>query len=148
MTGLNPAFARYGGVSVDGQRTKLMLVAGAIAGAVGAHLIIGQIFIFVDGELVATAFAWSGLMVALVAPRSPLGIIAASYVFAAVQVGGLATQRTTDVPSQLAQVLQATVIIVFVLSFALKWRLDHRQSIPAGDDDGRPGLIDGRVTDV
>jgi ABC-type uncharacterized transport system permease subunit len=50
MTGLNPAFARYGGVGVDRQRTTLMLAAGAIAGAVGAHLIIGQIFIFVDGD--------------------------------------------------------------------------------------------------
>jgi ABC-type uncharacterized transport system permease subunit len=136
MTGLNPAFARYGGIGVDRQRTWLMLGAGAIAGAVGAHLIIGQIFVYVDGDLVGTAFAWSGLMVALVAPRSPVGILVASYVFAAVQVGGLAMQRTTDVPSQLAQVLQASVIIVFVGSFAIKRRLDQRESTPSDSADG------------
>jgi ABC-type uncharacterized transport system permease subunit len=148
MTGLNPAFARYGGVGVDRQRTTLMLAAGAIAGAVGAHLIIGQIFIFVDGDLVGTAFAWSGLMVALVAPRSPLGIIVASYVFAAVQVGGLAMQRTTDVPSQLAQVLQASVIIVFVGSFAIKWRLERRDAARPGHQDERLVSTEGGTPDV
>jgi simple sugar transport system permease protein len=127
MTGFNPNFAKYGGIGIDRQRTRLMLVAGAIAGAVGAHLVLGQIFVYVDGDLVGTAFAWSGLMVALVAPRSPVGILAASFVFAALQVGGLAMQRTTEVPSQLAQVLQATVIIVFVGSFAIKWRIDRRR---------------------
>ena len=136
MTGFNPNFSRYGGIGVDRQRTVLMLVAGAIAGAVGAHLVLGQIFLYVDGELVATAFAWSGLMVALVAPRSPVGILAASFVFAALQVGGLAMQRTTDVPSQLAQVLQATVIIVFVGSFAIKWRIDRRSRNENSEAEG------------
>jgi len=122
MTGMNPRFARYGGVGVDRQRTRLMLVAGAIAGAVGAHIIVGQLFVYIDGDLAGTAFAWSGLMVALLAPRKPFGILLAAFMFAALQVGGLAMQRTTDVSWQLAQVLQGIVIITFISGFAITWR--------------------------
>lgn len=130
MTGTNPSFARYGGIHVDRQRTRLMLAAGAIAGAVGAHVIIGQLFVYIDGDLAGTAFAWSGLMVALLAPRKPFGILLAAFFFAALQVGGLAMQRTTDVPWQLAQVLQGVVIIAFISRFAITWR--RKRPVPTG----------------
>jgi general nucleoside transport system permease protein len=122
MTGFNPTFARYGGVGVERQRARLMIVAGAIGGAVGAELIVGELFVYQDGDLVGTAFAWSGLMIALLAPRNPIGIALAAAAFAALQVGGLSMQRTTDVSWQLAQVLQAVVIIAFIGRFAIRWR--------------------------
>lgn len=127
MTGLNPRFAWYGGVGVDRTRTRLLLVAGAIAGAVGTHVIIGDFFRYVDGGLVGTAFAWSGLMVALLARKSTVGILAASLLFASLQQGGLAMQRSTDVPEQLSLVLQGIVIIAFVSHFSITWRMARKR---------------------
>jgi len=135
MTGINPTFAKYGGVGVDRQRTRLMIAAGAVAGAVGAQIIVGQLFVYIDGDLVGTAFAWTGLMVALLAPRNPAGIVVAAFLFAALQVGGLSMQRTTDVPWQLAQVLPGVVIIVFISRFAIRQRARRSRSSRTSADD-------------
>lgn len=119
ISGINLRFARYGGVEVRRQTLVTMLASGAIAGAVGAHLVLGQAFRFVDGDLARTGFAWTGLLVTLLAAHRAWPILAAGLFFAAVQVGGLAMQRTAGVSWQLAQVLQAIVILALVMRVVL-----------------------------
>ena len=114
MTGYNPSFAWYGGLAVDRQRSTLLIIGGAIGGAVGANLIVGQLFVNIHGDIAGTAFAWTGLMVALIAPRNPIAIAIAALGFAGLQVGGLAMQRETGVPGSLALVLQGIIIVVFM----------------------------------
>jgi simple sugar transport system permease protein len=130
ITGLNPRFARYGGVKVDRQTFRVMLVSGAVAGAIGTHLIISDTLRFLDGDLVVAGFAWTGLLVTLLAINRPWPILAAGAFFAALQSGGLAMQRTAEVPWQLAQVLQAVVIVALAARFVLRRRRDTEQAIP------------------
>lgn len=122
MIGLSGPFARYGGVDVRRHTLVIMSAAGAIGGLVGTHLVIGETYRYIDADMIAqTSFAWTGLMVALLAFNRPFPILAAGIFFAGLQIGGFAMERSTDVSWQLAQVIQALVIVAVVSRFAISW---------------------------
>lgn len=127
MTGANSRFSRYGGVDVPRQTVTTMLASGAIAGFTGTYLVTGEIMRFLDGDLVASGFAWTGLLVTLLARHRPGPILAAGAFFAVLQSGGQAMQRTTEVPWQLAQIIQAVVIIALVSRFAFSFSFGRRR---------------------
>jgi len=111
MAGQNVRFARYGGVDVEKLGRRVMFVSGAIAGSIGAIQILGEHFRFIDGALTRPYYAWTGLMVALLARSRPLGILVGGFFFAAVQTGGFGMERAVEVPRELSQVLQALIIL-------------------------------------
>jgi ABC-type uncharacterized transport system permease subunit len=122
MRGLNARFAGYGGVRLASQTVRVMFASGAVAGLVGAIIVLGSQFRFHDGALIAPGYTWSGLMAALLAGGEPLGAIGAGVFFAALQTGGFAMQRETSIPRVLTMVLQA-VIILFL---AIRHGVDRR----------------------
>ena len=130
ISGINLRFARYGGVNVTRQTLGSMAVGGAIAGMIGAHLVLGQSGRFVDNDLAGTGFAWTGLLVCLLTVSRPVPILIAGAFFAALQVGGLAMQRNAGISGQLAQVLQAVVILALAMrvvpAFRRPGRSKHR----------------------
>jgi simple sugar transport system permease protein len=111
MRGSNVRFAGYGGVRLDRQAMRVMFASGAIAGLVGAIIVLGSQFRFIDGALLTPAYTWSGLMAALLANGEPAGAILAGLFFAALQTGGFAMQRETSAPRVLTIVLQSIVIL-------------------------------------
>ena len=111
MAGMNASFARYGGIQVERQTVGVMTVAGAVGGVIGTHLIIGNTYRFIDGDLVAGGLAWTGLLVSLLAANRPGFILIAGVLFSGLQIGGLAMQRNAGVSWRLSQVLQAVVIV-------------------------------------
>jgi ABC-type uncharacterized transport system permease subunit len=115
MRGKNPRFAAYGGVRLERQAIGTMFVSGAIAGLVGAIVVLGSQFRFIDGALLTPAYTWSGLMAALLVRGEPAGGILAGLFFAALQTGGFAMQRETSVPRVLTLVLQAIVILFLAM---------------------------------
>ncbi len=121
MAGLNGRFARYGGIQVERQTVYVMAVAGAIGGVIGTHMILGDAYRYIDGELVLSGLAWTGLLVALLANNHPLLILAAGLLFSGLQIGGLAMQRNADVSWRLAQVLQALVIVAVASRLTFTW---------------------------
>jgi simple sugar transport system permease protein len=131
MSGINLRFSRYGGVHVARQTLGTMAASGAIAGVVGAHVVLGQAFRFVDGDLAGTGFAWTGLLVTLLAVHRAVPALVAGVFFAALQVGGLAMQRSAGVSWQLAQVLQAVVILALAMRLVIVRRRDARGATPA-----------------
>ncbi len=115
MRGKNARFAGYGGVRLGRQAVGTMFASGAIAGLVGATLVLGSQFRFIDGALLTPAYTWSGLMAALLVGGEPVGAILAALFFAALQTGGFAMQRETSVPRVLTLVLQAIVILFLAM---------------------------------
>jgi general nucleoside transport system permease protein len=111
MRGKNARFAGYGGVRLGGQAVSTMFASGAVAGLVGAIVVLGSQFRFIDGALLTPAYTWSGLMAALLVSGEPAGAVVAALFFAALQTGGFAMQRETSVPRVLTLVLQAIVIL-------------------------------------
>lgn len=124
LRGLNARFAGYGGVALARQALGVMFVSGALAGLVGAIVVLGEQFRFIDGAALSPAYTWSGLMAALLAQGEPVGAIFAGLFFAALQTGGFAMQRETSVPRVLTLVLQAVVI----LFLAVRGGLQRRQA--------------------
>ncbi len=115
MRGNNLRFAGYGGVRLERQAIRTMFASGAIAGLVGAIVVLGSQFRFIDGALLTPAYTWSGLMAALLVSGEPAGAILAGLFFAALQTGGFAMQRETSVPRVLTTVLQAIVILFLAM---------------------------------
>jgi len=122
MRGSNLRFAAYGGVRLPRQAILTMFTSGAIAGTVGAIVVLGSQFRFIDGALLSPAYTWSGLMAALLANGEPLGAIAAGLFFAALQTGGFAMQRETSVPRVLTMVLQSVVILFLAMRHGIARR--------------------------
>lgn len=117
MAGLNPRFARAGGVDLRRLGYGVLFSSGALAGLVGAVQVLGVHHRFIDGSLTEPLWAWTGLMVALLCGSRPLGVLLAGLFFAAVQTGGFGMERATEVPRELSRVLQA-LIILFVAAQA------------------------------
>ncbi len=115
MRGLNARFAAYGGVTLNSQTIRIMFTSGAIAGLVGAIIVLGSQYRFQDGALVTPSYTWSGLMAALLAGGEPVGAIGAGLFFAILQNGGFAMQRDTAIPRVLIMVLQAIIILFLAI---------------------------------
>ncbi|MFF0594820.1 ABC transporter permease [Streptomyces antibioticus] len=128
MTGLNARFSAYAGVERRGLTLRLMAVSGGLAGLVGAIGVLSFPYRFTDGSLTAPGYTWTGLTAALLAGAAPLGTLVAAFFFAVLQVGGLAMERTTEVPRELTQVLQAIVIVFLAARLRLPGRWLRRGS--------------------
>ncbi|OLP56468.1 ABC transporter permease [Rhizobium rhizosphaerae] len=115
MRGLNPRFTAYGGVKPGPQMLRTLFASGAIAGLVGAIIVLGSLYRFQDGALLSPGYTWSGLMAALLAGGEPLGAITAGLFFAALQTGGFAMQRETEIPRVLTMILQAIIILFLAM---------------------------------
>ncbi|MGI8748092.1 MAG: ABC transporter permease [Deinococcus sp.] len=115
LRGLNPRFVQYAGTRLGGQTLGVMLISGALAGLVGALLVLGSQYRFTDNALISPGYTYAGLMAALLAGGAPLGAVLAGFFFAALQIGGFAMERATGVPRVLTQVLQAVIILALAL---------------------------------
>jgi len=121
LRGLNQRFARYGGVALNRQTLGVMLASGAIAGLVGAIMVLGSQFRYTDGALTAPQYSWSGTLAALLAGGEPLGSVIAAVLFAALQTGGFAMERSVEIPRVLTMVLQSIVILFLAMRGAI-WK--------------------------
>lgn len=125
MSGINRAFVAYTGVERATINDRVMFAGGAMAGLVGAIMVLSPPFRFIDGSLTGPAYTWTGLLAALLAGGRALPVLAAGSLFAVLEVGGLGMERMTSVPSQLTAILQA-VIIVFLAARAGLFRRGGR----------------------
>jgi simple sugar transport system permease protein len=121
LRGLNERFARYGGVALNRQTLGVMLASGAIAGLIGAIMVLGSQFRYTDGALTAPQYSWSGTLAALLAGGEPVGSVVAAVLFAALQTGGFAMERSVEIPRVLTMVLQS-VIILFLARRGAIWK--------------------------
>lgn len=131
MLGSNPRFAVYGGVRRGALLAIAMLASGGFAGLAGAAEVLGTQYRYIDNALTSPGYAWSGIMAALLAGSHPLGTAAAAILLAALQTGGLGVERNTDVPLEIASVIQATLILFVSARFTLA--LIRRRKARAAD---------------
>jgi simple sugar transport system permease protein len=113
MAGLNRQFAIYGGVDIRRLGYRVLFFSGAVAGVVGAILGLGVLYRYMDDALTTPIYAWVGVMAALLSRSNPLGVLAASTLFSAIQTGGYGMERETSIPRELSLVLQALIIIFY-----------------------------------
>ncbi|WP_075205224.1 ABC transporter permease [Leucobacter musarum] len=142
LSGQNAEFVRYGGVKPGPLVTRTMALSGGIAGMFGLMLIIGAPSTrLIEGYFVQTNFAWTALLVTLLALYRPIGIVIAGLFFAAIMVGSDAMGRELGLSPQIAAVIQALVIILLAFRVALPRFRKRGGTAPAKDGpplDGPP----------
>jgi simple sugar transport system permease protein len=93
LTGANEPAARHAGIDTVRICAIALLASGALAGIAGSSLVLAsETHSLSDG--ISASFGFEGIVVALLARNSPLGVIPAALVFAVFrQSGGLLEAR-------------------------------------------------------
>lgn len=127
MTGLNPHFAKYGGVLEKRVMLKTMALSGGIAAVAGICEIFGYKYQYTDGMFTSASYAWTGLMAALIADLHPIGILVSSVFLSGLQVGGQAIQRSSSIPLQMATVIQSTITLFVSAKIGIQFLRKRKQ---------------------
>jgi general nucleoside transport system permease protein len=124
--GENIAAARHAGIGVNRSLIGVALVSGALAGLAGVSEVAG-----LKGYLTADlspGFGYTGIVVAMLAGLSPMGVVLAALFIASVFVGADSMSRATGVSSFLADLTVAiSLISVLVGSFFARFRIRWRR---------------------
>lgn len=120
LAGQNAEFTRYGGVKPSMMVVKTMALSGGMAGFSGALLVLGLPNIrLLDGHVVSTGYAFTALLVTLLAVYKPLGTVISGIFFSAIIVGSTAMGNELGLSPQISAIIQALVIIFIAFKVAL-----------------------------
>lgn len=112
LHGLAPEFARAVGLPVTALTLQTLAASGAVAGLCGALAVFGIHHRYVDGMLVQPLYAWTGIMAVLLVGAVPWLVPVSGFLFAALETGAAGMERVTQVPKEIAVVMQAVIILV------------------------------------
>lgn len=133
MLGSNPNFASYGGVNRGRMMLISLIIGGGLAGLAGSAEVLGMHYRYIEGALVGPGLAWTGLMAALLANSHPIGTAISALFLAALQTGGMGVERSTDVPLEISEVIQAVLILFISVKFTYSF---IRRKKKGGTADG------------
>ncbi len=134
-SGENAAAANYAGIPVTATLIKVGLISGALAGLAGVGEVAG-----LKGYLTADispGFGYAGIVVAMLAGLSPLGVVISAIFIAGVFVGADSMSRALGVSSYLADLVVAMALLcVLISSFLARYRIRRivRPDAPAVEE--------------
>ena len=125
-SGLNAAAARSSGVDPKRMVLITMSLSGAVAGLAAMSVLLSDQHEY--GDRFPTLLGFTGIAVALLGRNSPGGIAAAALVVATIEQGsrGLAT---VNIPQEIGQILQGTLLIAAVIAYAVMRRRNQAAAI-------------------
>jgi ABC-type uncharacterized transport system permease subunit len=132
--GANPFAASSAGlIDVRRTATRAFLISGALAGLGGAVELTGVTYALYEN--ISPGYGYTAIAVALLARLHPLGVLGTAFLFGGLEAGAAAMQRDANVPSVLASIVEA-VVILFVLAGAGVRILDRwRAATPAPEPE-------------
>ncbi len=129
--GLAPHAARFAGIRVERSLLRVALVSGAIAGIAGVSEVAG-----IQGRLtsgLSPGFGYTGIVVAMLGGLTMPGVLLSALLLGDLNVGTNSAERALDIPSQMGDVVQGTLLLVLVGLLAIRrWRVT-RSDRPADD---------------
>ena len=125
--GENSVAAHHAGIYVSRTFMSVAIVSGALAGMAGVSEVAG-----LKGYLTANispGFGYTGIVVAMLAGLSPLGVVVAALFIASIFVGADSMSRSMGVSSYLADIIVSTSLIcVLIGGFFSRSRLIYIKS--------------------
>ncbi|MDP5220172.1 ABC transporter permease [Ruegeria sp. 2205SS24-7] len=115
--GLNKQAAGFAGIPVNLVLVKTALLSGGLAALGGFSEVAG-----LKGSLtldLSPGFGYTGIIVAMLALLNPLGVVIAALFVAGIFVGADSMSRAADVPTYLADIMQAISLLLMVLAIML-----------------------------
>jgi simple sugar transport system permease protein len=125
-SGRNPNAARSSGVNPKRMIMMTMILSGMIAGLAGMPPLLTEFYKY--GDTFPTAIGFTGIAVALLGRNSPAGIAVAAIVWAGIERGAQ-NLRTVDVPQEIGQILQGTLLLTAVIAFEVVRRYRLRLTV-------------------
>jgi simple sugar transport system permease protein len=142
LTGANEEAARHAGISTVKVTIIAFLVSGAFAGLAGSSLILaGESGSMADNF--SAGYGFAGIVVALLARNSPIGVIPAALLFAALRQGGGLMEARVGISSAVVLITQGLVILLvagagYVFERLASVRVD-------ADDEAKKALAPSRT---
>lgn len=109
-----------GMVNVSMLSWKVFLWSGAIAGLAGATEVNGVTFALYEN--VSPGYGYTAIAVALVAGLNPLAVIASGFFFGLLETGASALQRDFSIPSSIAGMTEALLILSTLVFASIRKR--------------------------
>ncbi|GAA6178778.1 ABC transporter permease [Shimia sp. NS0008-38b] len=120
--GENAAAARHAGINVNRTMMSVAIVSGGLAGMAGVSEVIG-----LKGYLTADlspGFGYTGIVVAMLAGLSPVGVVISALFIASVFVGADSMSRAMGVSSYLADLVVAmSLLCVLIGGFFARFKV-------------------------
>lgn len=111
LLGHSPEFVRFNGLDPERLTLGAMAASGALAGLAGALAVFDLHYRYVDDMLTAPLYAWSGIAAVLLVLTRPAWVLPAALALAAIKTGAFGLERSMGVPRELADVVQALVVL-------------------------------------
>ncbi|WP_370644144.1 ABC transporter permease [Thalassobius sp. Cn5-15] len=125
--GENAPAARHAGIGVNRSLLSVAIVSGGLAGLAGVSEVAG-----LKGYLTADlspGFGYTGIVVAMLAGLSPMGVVVAALFIASVFVGADSMSRSMGVSSYLADlIVSMSLLCVLVGGFFARFRITRTGS--------------------
>ncbi len=132
--GANPEAARYAGMRPRRLIVLVMTICGALAGLAGAGDLLGLSHL--TTSTYATSVGFDSIAIALLGRSTPVGVLLAALLFGGMRAGAIPMQLQTHIPTELIDVLQATILLFLVAQPVLR-RIARRgglkPTIPSGE---------------
>lgn len=109
-----------GMVNVSMLSWKVFLWSGAIAGLAGAIEVNGVTFALYEN--VSPGYGYTAIAVALIAGLNPLAVIASGFFFGLLETGASALQRDFSIPSSIAGMTEALLILSTLVIASIRRR--------------------------
>ena len=123
LVGQNAEAARAAGIGVERVTLRAFLLSGALAGLAGAVVVLGVVpFRRFPADFYGIGYGFDGLAVALLAGNAPGAVLPAALLVGALGAGADQMSFATETPKQLAQVVQALLILGLSARFVWKKR--------------------------
>lgn len=127
--GLNPFASEYAGMNNRRTAVLSMLISGALAGLGGVVYGLGTFQNFsTQGQSLSIGF--DGMAVSLLGGGSSIGIFLAAILFSILKLGGQGMPLIAEVPTELVDVVIASIIFFVGISYLIYFLLGKRKAKP------------------
>jgi len=127
--GFNPTAAQNGGISVPLTTVWALCISGALAGLAGASEVLGVTHRMFDQVSAGSGFGFTGIAVALLGKKNPVGIIFAALLFGALSAGAGTMQLEAGVSDKIIMIVQALIIFFVGAETIFTWFIKRRQKL-------------------
>lgn len=126
LVGLNKRFSRAVGISIPRTIIIVMILSGIVAGLGGASHALGQLHRFADGF--SPGYGFTGMAVALLGRNTAIGILLGAILFGALASAGTTVQLFSDIPLDIVNIIEGTVMIFAVVEIGRLTLLRRRRT--------------------
>ncbi|MFX0184605.1 MAG: hypothetical protein ACFE95_16105, partial [Candidatus Hodarchaeota archaeon] len=120
--GHNTSAAKYGGISVNKNLVKVMLISGALGGLAGSLIVMGPLYgFFLYGSTVMLGF--DGIAVALIGGNHPFGVLFGAVLFGWLQASTTKLQQN-KIPKDIANTMKGFIVLIVAIPLFSKMLID------------------------